>query len=173
MRTQLPRLVVAFLKLATFGRVSDALRSPSAACSQSPSDVPAVRRTTDPQNWDLQAFECWGFAGGVPLGAIKEMENRLRRPPVCVARVVVNRDFDGQDRAVIDVMAQLQRSSSPQRVSVHQNSRRFVQPRRVGVEANCGRCVPPPHFLRNQTLQQYCRQMRAGGNRSCADVTPT
>ena len=64
---------------------------------------------------------------------------------------VVNRDFDGQDHAVIDVVALLQRSSSPLRVGTEHNLLKIVQPPAVTALPDCSRCVSPPR----QRLRTY------------------
>lgn len=66
--------------------------------------------------------------------------------PSSVARVFSKRGFHGQERAVINVMAQLQRSPTPPSVPASRSSRKFVQPPQDDVEANCWRCCRPQRF---------------------------
>jgi len=66
---------------------------------------------------------------------------RAHDTPTCVARVKSERGFDGLDRLVVDVMAQLQRSPSPPAVGRNAELRRIVQPPARRTTANCGRLM--------------------------------
>jgi hypothetical protein len=67
--------------------------------------------------------------------------------PTRVTSVKSGWGLDGQDRVVVDVVAHLQRSSSPPAVERNGKLRRFVQPQRVSGWPNCRRCCGHPRSL--------------------------
>ena len=63
--------------------------------------------------------------------------------PSSVVRVFSKRGFHGQERAVVNVMAQLQRSPTPPSVPASRSSRKFVQLPARRQTASCWRLTAP------------------------------